>query len=155
MEEGLLKDADRLMRVHRHGRLCLTRFLRRALSGKGLTVPQYTLLAVLDELGESTMAVLAEALAITMGAVTPLVDKMLSFGYVTRERSTEDRRRVTARLTPQGRKVLESFLDQSRERIARTLSDINPEALAIFLETYEKVIAGFSAIACEGPESER
>lgn len=76
VDEDLLKAADRAMRVYRRARLGQGRFFGDVLSDTSLTVPQYSLLTVLGERGESTMGQLADALGITMGAVTSLVDKL-------------------------------------------------------------------------------
>jgi DNA-binding MarR family transcriptional regulator len=47
-----------------------------------------------------TPGYLAERSGLTTAAVTTVLDRMERAGYVTRERDTEDRRRVLVRLTP-------------------------------------------------------
>ena len=140
MDEDRWKAADRTMRVYRRARLGQARFFRDVLSDTGLTVPQYTLLAVLDDRGESTMGQLADALGTTMGAVTNLVDKLIYLGHVERERSTEDRRVVKVRLTGGGGDALRSILERIREFTAQILDGMDPEEFRTFIETLEKLV---------------
>ena len=140
VDEDLLKTADRAMRVYRRARLGQNRFFSDVLSDTNLTVPQYSLLTVLGERGESTMGQLADALGITMGAVTSLVDRLIHLGHVGRERGTEDRRVVKVSLTAKGSAMLGTVLDRSRRFIAGILSEMSPEDRCTFIGTYEKLV---------------
>ena len=134
MEDDVLKDADLTIRTMRRLRLGLVRFFRDTFGDRNISLPQYTLLAVLDEKGECTMGGLADALGITLGAVTGLLDRMIHIGYVERERSTDDRRIVKARLTAKGRDTLRGILDTSRKKTARLLSDFSAEERRAYLK---------------------
>jgi len=94
---------------------------------EGITFPQYTVLAVLDELGEATMSRLSGVLGTTMGASTNLVDKLVRAGYIERERSTKDRRVVNVRVTPEGREVLNRATDESAKFLAEAFGQVSPE----------------------------
>jgi len=139
MEDDVEKDADLTIRVMRRLRLGLARFFRDTFGDRNISLPQYTLLAVLDEKGECTMGRLADALGITLGAVTGLLDRMIHIGYVERERSTEDRRIVKARLTAKGRDILGGILDTSREKAARLLRDFSPEERRAYLKIQQRL----------------
>ena len=128
-----MKDADSMMRNIRKFRLHLARFFKDVFAESELNLPQYSLLAVLDEQGEATMTELTRALGLTMGAGTNLVDRLVRAGLAERKRNTEDRRIVKVQLTPEGSRVLHSVLDHSRTIIADVLVHISSEDRAAFL----------------------
>ena len=74
---------------------------------------EYDLLASLRRAGppyELTAGEILEALMITSGAVTNRIDRLEQRGYVQRQQATGDKRFVRVRLTPAGRKVMDSAL---------------------------------------------
>jgi MarR family transcriptional regulator, organic hydroperoxide resistance regulator len=80
----------------------------------GLTQPQYNVLRILRGAGATglpTGEVGARMVASREPDVTRLLVRMERQGLVERERRADNRRFVTARITPQGRKVLKA-LDQ-------------------------------------------
>lgn len=90
---------------------CYSTFYR-AVSGKvtgyGLTTPQFGVLEALHHLGPLSLGELAEKLLVTGGNVTYVMDRLEERGLVYRERSPEDRRVVQAKLTPEGKDLIES-----------------------------------------------
>ena len=83
----------------------------------GLEPQQYLLLLALRGLpegAEGTIRTLANRLALKHHSVVELVDRMESHGYVKRNRSRHDRRRVLVSLLPRGEKLLE---DVAKHRI--------------------------------------
>ncbi len=68
-----------------------------------MSVGQMVLLRVLIHKGRATPKELAEALSVTTGNITGLVDKLEGAGLVTRTRSAEDRRVVYVELTSKAR----------------------------------------------------
>lgn len=73
----------------------------------GLTMPQYQLLlAALNE-SDATLGGLSEHLNCSRGNVTGIVDRLERDGWLERERSAEDRRVITVRLTDKGERVWE------------------------------------------------
>jgi len=71
-----------------------------------LTVPQFGVLEALYHLGPLTLGELAEKLLVTGGNITYVMDRLEAQGLVYRKRSEEDRRVITAHLTPRGREVI-------------------------------------------------
>lgn len=68
--------------------------LRSRFSGEGVSLGQMGILRVLVKHGSATPKELADALRVTTGDVTGLVDKLEAAGLVTRRRSRQDRRVV-------------------------------------------------------------
>ena len=88
----------------------------------GLEPQQYLLLLALRGLpdgAEGTIRTLADRLALKHHSVVELVDRMSMRGYVRRNRSRHDRRRVLVSILPRGEKLLE---DVARQRISELRS---------------------------------
>jgi DNA-binding MarR family transcriptional regulator len=85
----------------------------------GLTTPQLLVLRAVAQKDDVTLGRVARDLSLSQATVTTLVDRLESGGFVTRERSDEDRRRVFVRLTPSGREVLSLAPDLLQDRFVR------------------------------------
>lgn len=139
MDEDLKKDARELLIQVRRVRIAYTSFLTKLLDGMGTNIPQYTALAILDEKGEVTMGTLAEALGITMGAVTNIVDRLIDGGWATRERGTDDRRVVRVKLTETGRATLEKAVGAGADYFSGWLATVPHEERRTFIRVYRRV----------------
>lgn len=71
----------------------------------GLTMPQYQLLLAAIENLDVTLGGLSEQLNCSRGNVTGIVDRLERDEWLMRERSTDDRRVITVRLTEKGTRV--------------------------------------------------
>ncbi|MFF7164307.1 MarR family winged helix-turn-helix transcriptional regulator [Streptomyces sp. NPDC008086] len=80
----------------------VTAAYRPLLDELGLTYPQYLVLLVLWERGETTVKELAAALRLDYGTVSPLLKRLEAAGLVRRERSARDERSVLVAVTAQG-----------------------------------------------------
>lgn len=90
--------------------LSMTRLYTPLLDALGLTYPQYLVFLVLweqDNLGLPAMGVsaLGERLSLESGTLTPLLKRMEAAGWLVRQRSSEDERRVQLVLSPAGRQL--------------------------------------------------
>lgn len=83
----------------------ITKLYRPFLEEHGLTYPQYLVLVVLHEHGESTVKQLGELLFLDSGTLTPLLKRMQDAGLVTRRRDIEDERKVVVTLTETGQRL--------------------------------------------------
>ncbi|WLW54411.1 MarR family winged helix-turn-helix transcriptional regulator [Streptomyces sp. YU58] len=72
----------------------VTAAYRPLLDELGLTYPQYLVLLVLWERGETTVKELAGALRLDYGTVSPLLKRLEGAGLVRRERAVDDERSV-------------------------------------------------------------
>lgn len=73
----------------------------------GLTTPQFGVLEALYHLGPLSLGELADKLLVTGGNITYVMDRLEQQGLVYRERSSDDRRVIQAKLTLDGRKLIE------------------------------------------------
>ena len=86
---------------------------------------QYQLLSALAEGAERPVGELADAAAVTTPTATRMLDGLVRAGIAGRRRSTSDRRVVTVRLTPKGRRLMkrkEAVVDAKRRALFASLS---------------------------------
>lgn len=86
----------------------------------GLTYPQYLVMLVLWEEGDTPVKKLGERLRLDSGTLSPLLKRLEAAELVQRERSTLDERSVVVRLTPPGRELRTRALDVPRRVGAAT-----------------------------------
>lgn len=79
----------------------------------GLTPTQYNVLRILRGAGPDGLCryEVGERLVTPVPDVTRLLDRLETAGLVDRERDTEDRRQVRARITAEGRRLLDALDD--------------------------------------------
>ncbi|MDR6974863.1 DNA-binding MarR family transcriptional regulator [Streptomyces sp. 3330] len=94
----------------------VTAAYRPLLDELGLTYPQYLVLLVLWERGETTVKELASALRLDYGTMSPLLKRLEAAGLVRRERSARDERSVLVACTGRGEE-----LKGRAERVPATL----------------------------------
>jgi DNA-binding MarR family transcriptional regulator len=80
----------------------VTGLYRPVLDRLGITYPQYLVLLVLWEHGDTTVKQLGSLLMLDSGTLSPLLKRLEAAGLVRRRRSTEDERSVVVGLTPAG-----------------------------------------------------
>ncbi|MET9648524.1 MarR family winged helix-turn-helix transcriptional regulator [Streptomyces syringium] len=100
---------------------------RSALKDLALTYPQYLAMMVLWEHGPQPVKAIGERLRLDFGTLSPLLKRLESAGLLRRERSVEDERSVTVRLTEEGEALRERALSVPRriaEAAGMPLNDI-------------------------------
>lgn len=102
----------------------------------GLEPQQYLMLLAIRGLpvgSEATIQTLADRLALKHHSTVELIDRLEAHGYVRRNRSRDDRRRVLVTLLPRGDRLLEQV---ARHRISelRTSGEALVSAIDALLE---------------------
>ena len=90
--------------------------------------------------GQQTSSYFANALNVTLSAVTNLSNKLVSKGYIERVASSEDRRQVYLRITEQGREVEARMIAKYRELNEGLWSDFSDQEMDVLIASYEKMI---------------
>lgn len=85
----------------------ITREYQPHLDELGITYPQYIALMVLWEKDEITVNEITQKLILNTNTVTPLLKRMETQGLITRERSSDDERKVIVKLTAKGKQLQE------------------------------------------------
>jgi DNA-binding MarR family transcriptional regulator len=83
----------------------MTARYRPLLDALGLTYPQYLVMVVLWDQGETTVRGLGDRLRLDSGTLSPLLKRLESNGHISRTRNAEDERSVLIRATPQGSRL--------------------------------------------------
>jgi DNA-binding MarR family transcriptional regulator len=96
----------------------------------------YLLLEAPRRVGE-----LARQLNVTISSASGLVDRLVGAGLVEREHGTADRRLVVCRLSEQGRRELEAFLQLGRLRLERVLARLSAQDLLVVQRALDLLIA--------------
>jgi DNA-binding MarR family transcriptional regulator len=89
-----------------------------------VTLPQYRALVVLASRGPQRPTELADALAVHPSTVTRLCDRLVAKRLVHRGESPTNRREVSIRLTPKGRRLVDAVTARRRDEIATIVSDV-------------------------------
>jgi DNA-binding MarR family transcriptional regulator len=82
--------------------LAMTKLYKPLLDPLGLTYPQYLVLLCLWEEDGLAVSELGQRLSLDSGTLTPLLKRMEAAGWLRRERSTADERRVQVHLSEAG-----------------------------------------------------
>src|SRR5689334_11134557 len=105
-------DADRRLRLAAAERL-------------GVGATDFDVLVLLDTAGALAAGRIAEAMAITTGAVTGLIDRLERAGYVQRTRHETDRRQVLIELAPARRDPLDAHWKDRDRFVAEAIGDLD------------------------------
>ena len=104
----------------------------------GTTLPRFDVMAALHRAEEETgsglrMSELSEALRVSNGNVTGIVDRLVEDGHVRREAVRGDRRSSRVRLTPEGRAAFEEMAEIHEVWVDQLLSPIGAAGLETIL----------------------
>lgn len=92
-----------------------------------LTVPQLVCLRQMLVDGEMTPGQLAKSVYLSQATVTGIIDRLADKGLVSRERSTQDRRKILVRLTERGIQMANDMPWPLQERFSESLADLKEE----------------------------
>lgn len=81
------------------------------LDTKGITYTQYIAIVALSEQDHQTVGSLGEKLFLESNTLTPILKKLETLGYVTRQRDPGDERQVIVSLTAAGRELREQAFE--------------------------------------------
>jgi MarR family 2-MHQ and catechol resistance regulon transcriptional repressor len=98
----------------------------RDLGAYALTISQFAALEALHHCGDLCQGDLAGKLMRSYGSVTSLLDGLERRGLLTRRRSSDDKRFVTASLTPAGRRLVARIMPGHVRRIVKRFSVLTP-----------------------------
>jgi DNA-binding MarR family transcriptional regulator len=94
------------------------------------TLPRFDVLAALDRNGAMTMGALSQALLVSKGNVTALVQTLKAEGLVAMTPSPTDKRASIVRLTPRGIEDFAAMAEAHHRWIDAMLSGLDPEERA-------------------------
>lgn len=111
----------------------------------GLTTPQLLLLQSIRSSGEVSIGALAEDVSLSQATVTSILDRLEQRGFVTRARSTSDKRKVHAYLTDAGRKAIRSAPPPLQDSFIRQFQSLEEWEQTMILSSLQRVAAMMDA----------
>lgn len=93
----------------------------------GLSVMEWRVMASLSDSPPLTISTLADIVLAQQPTVTKLVARMVDQGWVTRECSTQDKRKTLVALTPQGRTAVAPLLVLAKQHEADVLDAVGAQ----------------------------
>jgi DNA-binding MarR family transcriptional regulator len=107
-----------------------------ALKPFGITPTQHNVLRILRGAGQGGLCgrEVAERMVASVPDVPRLLDRLEAMKFITRERDPDDRRHVTARITPAGRQLLARVTPELEAVQERRLGHLSQRTLAALIE---------------------
>ena len=114
-----------------------------ALRPYGLTATQFNVLRILRGAGEAGLCgrEIGERMITRVPDVPRLLDRLEKAELITRQRDRDDRRHVTARISPKGRQVLEQTEDIASP-MERRFRKLGPEQLQALITALDEIREG-------------
>jgi len=110
------------------------------LKALGITVEQWTLLAVLWEKNNLSQKELQEALLKDKASVNSLVSYLIKSGFITKKKSTEDKRSFIVSLTTKGEEIKMQTIPLAMKNISLAIHNIDKNELATFVKVCTQII---------------
>ncbi|WP_189704821.1 MarR family winged helix-turn-helix transcriptional regulator, partial [Streptomyces anandii] len=93
---------------------------------RGLGLGQFEILEIIDRVPQCRVLDIAGELAITVGAVSKAVDRLVAAGWCRRAAHPHDRRSSTLHLTPEGKKQLTASRPVVEDELASLTAALSP-----------------------------
>jgi DNA-binding MarR family transcriptional regulator len=114
---------------------------------RGVTIPQFRILALLLALGPTRTGALAERIGVHPSTFSRTGDRLVTAGLMRRVGNPESRREVLVQLTPAGRRLVQSVWRRRAAELRQILEPLPPEQRQV-------IVDGFAAFAVAAGEPE-
>jgi DNA-binding MarR family transcriptional regulator len=111
--------------------------------GIKLSMSEVHVLEAIDLSEEPTMSNVAKRLGITIGSLTTSINTLYQKGYVSRDRDSNDRRKVVVGLLPKAADVLNEHDRFHKEMIDSIFNDLELEKDELLISSLEKLSSYF------------
>jgi len=111
----------------------------------GLTTPQLLLMQAIRSEGRITMRQLAQATCISQATATTIIDRLEQRLLVERERGTQDRRKVYARLTEAGVAMLDAAPTPLQAHFIERFQQLDEWEQNLLLSSVQRIAAMMNA----------
>lgn len=108
-------------------------------TGEPLTAAEIQSVHLVGNRPGITVTELARRLGLTKGSVSPIVNRLVERGYIEKERSDRDGRRLKLSLTAKGRIAADGYESYAREYVSHYASEISPGEWMIVNEILGKL----------------
>ncbi|MFO8102502.1 MAG: MarR family winged helix-turn-helix transcriptional regulator [Dehalococcoidia bacterium] len=94
-------------------------------TGERLPLAEIQVIHTVSNAPDITVTELSGQLGLTKGTVSPIVNRLVERGYLTKTRSKQDGRKVKLNLTDKGKTAAEGYEDYAREYVSQYASEIS------------------------------
>lgn len=112
---------------------------RNLIKTTGLTAPQLLLLQAIRAKGEVSISELAHGVSLSQATVTNILDRLVSRGYVFREKSSQDKRKVHVYLTDKGDTAAKDAPVPLQESFVQQFSDLQEWEQTMIISSLQRV----------------
>ncbi len=106
----------------------------------GLTTPQLLCLHALAKSETMTLTDLAKTVNLGVSTVNGIIDRLEAKQYLTRERSSEDRRKVVIEISLTGKEIVSKAPSLLQDKLATSLSQLPESEQIAITESLELVV---------------
>ncbi len=106
----------------------------------GLTTPQLLCLHVLAQSESLTLTDLAKTVNLGVSTVNGIIDRLEAKQYLTRTRSSEDRRKVSLQISPAGEEIVAKAPSLLQDKLSASLSQLAESQQIAITESLEQVV---------------
>lgn len=105
-----------------------------------LTTPQLLCLYVLAKFETMTLTELAKKVSLGVSTVNGIIDRLEAKRYLTRKRSSEDRRKVFLEISPSGKEIVLKAPSLLQDKLSTALSKLPESEQIAIAESLELVV---------------
>lgn len=132
LSDAALKALRRILRASDLGN-------RKVAAATGLTPSQLLVLREIGQRRETTPGALAAALQFSQATITSIIDRLETDGYVTRQRSMQDKRQIMLQPSATGVRMAEDAPDLLHTRFRDGFVSLEPWEQAMILSALERL----------------
>jgi DNA-binding MarR family transcriptional regulator len=90
-----------------------------------LSVPQFRALVFVNRNPGTALSPLAEHLGLTLPSTSKMVDQLVLRGYLDRQSSQRDRRKITLQITTQGKSILDTSYQATQKQLQALFENLS------------------------------
>jgi DNA-binding MarR family transcriptional regulator len=109
-----------------------------------LSVSQMHMIRLVRKHGTLAMSELADLLGVSPPSASTMVDRLVDKGVLSREHSTEDRRKVVVRISPEAVKKIESVETSVLQLFEKLVEKLGPETTQQWCRVLKRINAVLS-----------
>ena len=101
---------------------------------------EFIVLRILNRTNKEMVSRVANELNVSNSHITAVTEKLINKGFVTRSRSTSDRRVVYLEITEQGKDLVAKMEDAKKQYLQERFSTLSEEEMNIMISISKKLI---------------
>lgn len=113
--------------------------IKQDIKNYGMHISEFAVLEALYHKGRQTVRQISDAVLISSGSITYVIDKLETKDLLERINCKEDRRVVYIQMTKQGGKLMDEIFPKHQEVIESILGDITEEEKVVLIDLLKRV----------------